>query len=113
MWIAEYLRARCHYVVSNGAKCGVSKLTSVVPQGSVLDPLLFVIFINDNNENVLFRIRKFAVDCTLYNDIRSNDDCCQLQTDLRNDQSTVQKMRHAHALKRSNLIRFSREKKMH
>ena len=55
---------------------------SGVPQGSVLGPVLFFIFINDLPENIRSSIRLFADDCVLYRNIKSSMDCQILQDDL-------------------------------
>ena len=57
-------------------------VVSGVPQGTVLGPLLFLIFINDLPNCVQSRIRLFADDCILYRKIRSIKDTIILQNDL-------------------------------
>ena len=53
-----------------------------VPHGSVLGPILFLLYINDINENVQSSIRLFADDSIIYRKINSNIDHQILQTDL-------------------------------
>ena len=53
-----------------------------VPQGSVLGPVLFLIFINDLPDNIRYSVRLFADDCVLYRNIHSRQDCLTLQEDL-------------------------------
>lgn len=81
-WIAEYLRERRQYVVVSGAASTIADVTSGVPQGSVLGPLLFLLYINDINENVTSCMRMFADDCVLYKKITCESDNQIVQNDL-------------------------------
>jgi len=45
--LKNYLENRSHYVVINDSRSGMSKFTCGVPQGSTLDPLLFLFYVND------------------------------------------------------------------
>ena len=67
-WIGEWLRGRKQRVVINGKASSWAEVLSGVPQGSVLGPLLFLVFINDIDEAVskLDLIRKFADDTKLW-----------------------------------------------
>ena len=53
-----------------------------VPQGTVLGPLMFLIYINDISEQVSSPLRLFADDCLLYRVIHTETDAQQLQSDL-------------------------------
>ena len=53
-----------------------------VPQGLVLGPILFLIFINDLPDNIRSSVCLFADDCVLYRNIHSIQDCFILQVDL-------------------------------
>ena len=55
---------------------------SGVPQGSVLGPILFLIYVNDLEEGVTSKILKFADDTKLFTTIKGNGDKQQLQDDI-------------------------------
>jgi hypothetical protein len=58
------------------------RVTSGVPQGSVLGPLLFLAYVKDIWMNVDSSIRLFADDCIIYRKIVNNTDVERLQKDL-------------------------------
>ena len=57
-------------------------MTSGVPQGSVLGPLLFLAYVNDIWRDIVSKIRLFADDCIIYRKILNIKDVEKLQTDL-------------------------------
>ena len=81
-WITSWLKNRTQRVVVNGEKSGWGSVTSGVPQGSVLGPLLFLIYINDLDNVVNSDISKFADDTKIGRRINSHQDSDQLQRDL-------------------------------
>ena len=50
--------------------------------GSVLGPLLFLIFVNDLDDDINSHILKFADDAKIFKKVRNSADCSQLQADL-------------------------------
>lgn len=72
--IANFLFNRSQYVSFNSGKSPLIKVTSGVPQGSVLGPLLFLVFINDLPQSITCKLRLYADDCVLYNSITSVED---------------------------------------
>ena len=80
--ITYFLSNRKQRVSVNGALSDITYVTSGVPQRSVLGPILFLLYINDINENVQSRILLFADDSIIHRKINSNIDHQILQTDL-------------------------------
>ena len=81
-WIRGFLTGRTQQVVLDGRTSRAVPVTSGVPQGSVLGPLLFVIYINDINTNITSDIRLFADDTIIYRMIHTTADTARLQDDI-------------------------------
>ena len=81
-WINAWLHDRSQRVVVNGIFSSWKKVTSGVPQGSVLGPILFLIFINDIDNSLFSCISKFADDTKLYRKVNDEKDVSLLQKDL-------------------------------
>jgi hypothetical protein len=85
-WLKSYLSHRRQKVVIKGNSSSWFNTNAGVPQGSILGPLLFLIFINDIIENIQCDIRLFADDTCLF-DINENVD--QSISNLNKDIITI------------------------
>ena len=81
-WISSFLSKRTQCVVCGGHISAPIDVISGVPQGTVLGPLLFLLYINDLPECITSSCSLFADDCLLYRKIESAEDCRALQCDL-------------------------------
>ena len=81
-WIQSFLRGRQQAVSVNGSHSSWQDVTSGVPQGSVLGPTLFLLYINDISDHLKSPIRLFADDSIIYREISSPMDHVILQDDL-------------------------------
>jgi hypothetical protein len=81
-WISSWLSNRKQRVGIRGRYSGWKEVFSGVPQGSVLGPILFLIFINDIDEGLLSYILKFADDTKIFNSVSNEQDHERLQDDL-------------------------------
>ena len=80
-WIDALLSGRRQRVVVNGSKSTWANVTSGIPQGSVLGPLLFVCFINDLPSVFASPVHLFADDTKLYRRVTTLEDHEALQDD--------------------------------
>jgi len=60
------------------------KVKSGVPQGSVLGPLLFLIYLNDIDDSVCAKLLKFADDTKVFSLVSTKNDIDRLQIDFIN-----------------------------
>ena len=83
--ISDYLSNRFQRVVLNGQESGWEKINAGVPQGSVLGPLLFLVYINDLTDGISSNIKLFADDSSLFARVKNNVNVThnQLTTDLQ------------------------------
>ena len=83
-WITDFLSGRSQYVSVNGSCSDKTPVTSGVPQGSVLGPILFIYFINDMPDVVNCFMKIFADDAKTSNQIQEEKDSVTLQNSLNN-----------------------------
>lgn len=81
-WIRGFLHERTQEVLVNGVKSAPTSVISGIPQGTVLGPVLFVIYINDLLDNITSHGLMFADDTKLFRHITSREDALHLQTDI-------------------------------
>lgn len=80
--LQSYLVGRKQFVVVYGEKSDCIIPNSSVPQGSVLSPLLFALFINDLPPLIKSEILLFADDVKVFRKINSHEDAMALQNDI-------------------------------
>lgn len=109
-WVSSFLSNRAQSVVLDGARSEDISVTSGVPQGSVLGPLLFAVFINDLPSVVSSHVRLFADDCIIYRTIKKDGDALALQEDLNQLQSWAQQWSMSFHPEKCELLRITNKR---
>ena len=107
-WIKAFLGHRTQRVVVDGATSSTAPVISGVPQGSVLGPLLFLLYINDLPDCVSSSVRLFADDCVIYRNVKTAKDSDQLQKDLDNLSLWEQKWKMSFNVSKCHIIHIHR-----
>ena len=81
-WVKSFLSNRSQSVVLDGEHSDSCPVLSCVPQGSVLGPCLFLMYINGMPDSIKSNIMLFADGTIMYLTISTQDDCRALQSDL-------------------------------
>ena len=84
--LISYLTCRTQYVVYDGHKSSTLNMTCGVPQGSILGPLLFILYVNDiwNVSDLLFKILHAYDTCVVAQGHNLEDQIDTLNTELSN-----------------------------
>ena len=107
-WIENWLLGRKQRVVLRGTTSAWLPVTSGVPQGLVLGPLLFLIYINDMDQEVNSHLLKFADDTKIFRPIKTADDQQTLQEDLDKLCQWAQKWQMKFNTSKCKVIHFGR-----
>jgi hypothetical protein len=83
-WIGDFLANRKQKVVINGTGSDWTTVTSGIPQGSVLGPILFTTYINDLPDVVQNIAKLFADDTKVYAVVNKKEEQHSLQNDINN-----------------------------
>ena len=71
-WFRSYLTGRSQCVEVDGSRSSFEEITCGVPQGSILGPLLFLVYINDMHLSIQCRLAFYADDSALFFASESN-----------------------------------------
>ena len=83
-WIRLFIKGRRQRVVVNGKKSSRRDVIPGVPPGSVIGPLLFLLFINDIRNEIKCNIQLFADDAKIFKTVKNEEDHQDLAKDLDN-----------------------------
>ena len=81
-WIGEFLCGRSQIVTVNGEKSELASVISGIPQGTVLGPILFVVYINGLFDNICSDGYMFADDTKIFRQVSAKEDALNLQADI-------------------------------
>ena len=82
-WFTDYLSERSQTVIVEGKQSENLPVTSGVPQGSILGPLLFILYVNDISDGCSSTVSSFADNVKIFRKIKSTSDSDLLQNDLK------------------------------
>ena len=81
-WIEAFLSERWQQVTIGGCDSSLVPVASGVPQGSVLGPLLFLLYVNDLPDVVSCPVKLFADDTKLFSGVSNDRDAAAMQNDI-------------------------------
>ena len=111
-WLGNWLTSRTQTVVIDGERSEDVQVISGVPQGTVLGPLLFLLYVNDIGEGTSCTARLFADDALIYKKIQSQADADSLQTDLNIMVDWSHRWQMSFNPKKCSLLRVTKKRKI-
>lgn len=110
-WFISYIKNRSQAVVVSNYISSLVRIPSGVPQGSLLGPLLFLIFVNDISESFHYsKLLCFADDMKIFCTIKSNNDILNLQADLKRLDSYCERNKLDLNPSKCSVVTFTRRK---
>ena len=109
-WIENWLDKRRQRVGVDGIYSDWVSVTSGVPQGSVLGPVLFIIYINDIDVGLLSKLAKFADDSKLLNSVNSQRDIDVIRQDLNNLEQWAEKWQMEFNVNKCSVVHLGKKK---
>ena len=107
-WMSDFLQGRQMSTVIRGTASENREVTSGVPQGSVLAPIMFLIYVNDLGEDISndSYINMFADDAKIQRRIRNENSCKQLQEDINKIKTWSEKWKMEFNVDKCHVVRF-------
>ena len=114
-WIKNWLIGRSQFVSVNGSSSDVKNVTSSVPQGSVLGPILFIVYNNDMDDiaTLIDLLRKFADDTKCAKSVQNSADAQILQLCLDQLVEWGNKWSMEFNVKKCKVMHFGRNNEKH
>ncbi len=109
-WIDSFLSGRSQKVLLEGHSSSPASVTSGVPQGTVLGPILFLIYVNDIGQNIDCNIRLFADDCIVYKEISAVTDASKLQQNINLLMDWEQKWQMSFNIQKCHIMTISKKR---
>ena len=112
-WMSDFLQGRQMSTVIRGTASEYREVTSGVPQGSVLAPLMFLIYVNDLGEDISVNsyISMFADDAKIQRKIRNENSCKELQEDIKKIKAWSEKWNMEFNVDKCHVVRFGTSSK--
>ena len=108
LWIEDFLTDRQQRVSINGKTSNWRNVLSGIPQGSVLGPTLFVLYINDLPEVINSNILMYADDTKIFTSVNSQTEYETMQQDLNNMQDWADKWQLQYNIDKCKVMHYGR-----